>query len=52
MDYKRNPGIQNSIEKKDSLFKKYIKCDNQSNKKFLHKKYKLPITETKRKKLL
>ena len=52
MDYKRNPGIQNSIEKKDSLFKKYIKCDNQSNKKFLHKEYKLPITETKWKKLL
>ena len=32
-------GIQNSVEKKNRLFKKYIKCDD-CNKNTLHQEYK------------
>ena len=32
-------GIQNSIYKKNRLFKKYIKCNNQDNKNTLHNEH-------------
>ena len=32
--------IQNSIHKKNKLFKKYIKCQNLVSKNYLHRKYK------------
>ena len=41
--YQQNPwitkGIQNAIEKKNRLFKKYIKCGD-SNKNIFHQEYK------------
>ena len=34
-------GILNSIKRKHSLFKKYINCSDQNQKKHLYREYKL-----------